>query len=187
MANLNLKHKLSNQSEINLDADYLLYHNSSPHTYRNDYEYLGENRQSQDFIDIAKKTPIRMWVLKGDYSLSLGSKSKLEAGAKATLMNLENKLSVSRNEDRGWEVDEELSQHFILQDNISAAYTNLNHSFTDNTKLQAGLRYEYTFTHIRPPGEPATVQRRYGGVFPSVNLACRGDCSVYFRLTYPAN
>jgi hypothetical protein len=171
MANLNLKHKLSNQSEINLDADYLLYHNSSPHDYQNEYEYVGESSQSQDLIDIAKKTPIHMWVLKGDYSLNLGSKSKLEAGAKTTLMNLENKLTVSRNEGRDWEVDQELSQHFILQDNISAAYTNLNHSFNDKTKLQAGLRYEYTFTDIRPPGEPATVQRRYGSVFPSVFLS----------------
>lgn len=67
----------------------------------------------------------------------MGRKSKLEAGTKLTAMGLDNREKVSRNEGSSWQVDPDFRQHYILKDNISAAYTNLNHTFTEKTKLQA--------------------------------------------------
>jgi outer membrane receptor protein involved in Fe transport len=171
MANLYLHHQFPDKGALSLDVDYLRYQNSSPHAYQNNYDYLLENRQTEELIDIYKETPIDMWVLKGDYSLPLSDKSTLEMGGKSTLMGLENELIVSRNTGSNWEVDARLSQRYNLEDHITAAYTNLNQALNTKTKLQAGLRYEYTHTDIGPPGEPPVVRRRYGSLFPSIFLS----------------
>jgi outer membrane receptor protein involved in Fe transport len=171
MVNLNLRHQFAGKGELSLDVDYLRYSNSNPHHYQNSYQYLDEDREESDLVRIEKETPIEVWVFKGDYQVNLSKQSKLELGAKATHMGLDNRVAVSRNREGSWEPEAALSQSYTLQDDISAVYTNLNHSFTPKTKLQAGLRYEYTSTDIGPPNEPVTVRRRYGNLFPSVFLS----------------
>jgi outer membrane receptor protein involved in Fe transport len=184
MVNLNLRHQFASKGELSLDVDYLRYANQNPHDYRNAYQYLSENRQEEDLVQIRKETPIGMWVFKGDYSVNLSKQTKVELGAKATRMGLDNQVAVSRNREGAWETEAALSQAYTIRDNISAAYTNLHHAFSTKTKLQAGLRYEFTATDIGPPGEPVTVHRRYGNLFPSVFLSHEVSQKNSFQLSY---
>lgn len=170
MVNLNLRQGLGSKGDLSLDVDYLRYANSNPHDYQNIYDSLSENRR-EELLHISKETPIHLWVFKADYSINLSSTSRLEVGGKATLMGLNNELLVSRSRENGWERLDEFSQNYDLTDNITAAYSNFSHTINAKTKLQTGLRYEYTHTDIGPPGEPVLVRRRYGNLFPTLFLS----------------
>ncbi|RIV21199.1 TonB-dependent receptor [Fibrisoma montanum] len=169
MVNLNLRHQVSPGRELSVDIDYLRYANSNPHDYTNAYRYvLDQDRNETELLRTRKETPIRIWVLKGDYTMTLTPKTRLELGAKATLMSLNNDVRVDYFRMEAWQPDPVFSQIYDLRDDIMAGYVNLSHTLNPTTKVQAGLRYEHTHTDIGRPGEVPAVQRRYGSFFPSV-------------------
>ncbi|SOD92116.1 outer membrane beta-barrel family protein [Spirosoma fluviale] len=171
MVNLNLRHSFGKDRLLSLDADRLQYFNTNSHDYRSHYTYLLTEQQRQEDMNSSKLTPIRMWVLKADYSQPLGAKAKLEMGAKSTRTRLTNDVVVNRLLNTGWQADPDFSQNYTLSDNITAVYANFNQSLTARTKLQAGLRYEHTRTDVSTQENPILVARNYGSLFPSVFLS----------------
>ncbi|GAA4457089.1 TonB-dependent receptor [Nibrella saemangeumensis] len=171
MVNLNLRHSFGKDRMLSLDADRLQYFNTNPHDYRSHFNNLLTNQQRQEDINSSKLTPIRMWVLKADYSQPLGAKAKLELGAKSTRTRLNNEVIVNRLVDTNWQVDPDFSQNYALNDDIRAIYAVLNQSLSARTKLQAGLRYEHTRTYVSTRENPTLVSRNYGNLFPSVFLS----------------
>jgi hypothetical protein len=167
MANLNFRHTFSAGNLFSLDLDYLYYHDNNPHHYTNSFENL-EEQNIADEIRIDKRTPIRVGVLKADYTHNLGEKTKLEAGVKGTLTSLQNDVLVENKLQAGWSEDAEFTQHVEMREDISAAYFNLKQQFEGKFSLQAGLRWEYTYTHLSSPEEENLVLRRYGKLFPSI-------------------
>lgn len=179
MGSVNLRHTFASKHELSIDADYLWYHNSNPHTYTNDYRSIRQTGKvdvplemttDRTLITIAKLTPIRMGVLKADYSIPFGKGSKLEFGAKSTISRLNNDVRVDRNEQLVWRTDPDLTQTYSLIDDIHAGYVNLQHTLSPNVSFQAGLRYEHTHTELSTPTQARLVYRYYGNLFPSVFL-----------------
>ena len=170
-ANVNLRHKLTPKQDLNLDIDYLHYYNDDPHQYVFGYSYLRENRQQQNLLNNTKQTPIRIWVVRSDYTLTAGKDLKIEAGVKGTFSDLNNKVVAEQFQDGAWVFNPEYSQNVFMTEHIVAAYTNLNKPLTTRTKLQAGLRYEHTITDLTTVDNQNLLYRNYGNWFPSVALS----------------
>jgi hypothetical protein len=171
MGNLNLHHLFDNTNEVTVDIDYLYFHHSNPHWYINNYTYYLENAQSQEQLTNSKRTPIPMWVGKADFVKHLGKDTKLETGVKGTLTRLKNKVEFTRMVDNSWQTDAQLGQHVKLQEDISAAYVNFQHLLPTNTKIQTGLRWEYTHTDLTSVEGKNLIKRRYSNLFPSAFIS----------------
>ena len=166
MGNLNLQHMLPNDQELNLDLDYLYYHDNNPHQFA--YSYFPKQEGNlADNIRIEKLTPIHVWVGKGDYKKGLAEHTKLEAGLKASLSRLENNVLVEDLQEGSWQTNPAFSQNMEMLEDIGAGYLNFNHTFPSKINLQAGLRGEYTRTDLGTPEDPTLIQRRYFNLFPS--------------------
>lgn len=168
MGNLNIRHAFTRDHHISLDLDYLRYYHYNPHWYTNTYQHLEENSQPVDKINSSIKVPIQMWVAKADYAMPFGKASKLEAGLKGTISRLKNDVSLEWLQGGTWQTDVEFTQHYRMLEDIGAAYVTFHHPINVKTKLQTGLRYEYTHTHLSSLDQPGLVKRRYGNLFPSV-------------------
>ncbi|WP_190277471.1 TonB-dependent receptor domain-containing protein [Adhaeribacter rhizoryzae] len=169
MGNLNLQHVFNSDQSINIDLDYLFYHHSNPHWYENDYNYFNENSQAQEQMNNSKLTPIHMWVGKADFSTVLSKDSKLETGLKGTTSRLNNKVEFNRLINENWQIDPELGQNVKMLENIGAAYVNFSHQLNAKTKLQTGLRWEFTYTNLTTVVDKENlINRRYHNLFPSI-------------------
>jgi outer membrane receptor protein involved in Fe transport len=182
MGNLSLRHNFNDTRQLSLDLDYLYYHDDNPHAYDIRQENMEEGTVPEQ-IRISKLTPIRLGVIKLDYVHSL-SWGKLEAGLKGTLSGLDNTVAVDNYELGNWLPDGDLSQQVHMREDIGAAYLNYQHEFSSAIKLQTGLRWEYTYTHLSSPEEPDLVLRRYGKFFPSVFLSKNFSEHTSLQLSY---
>ncbi|MGV3587865.1 MAG: TonB-dependent receptor domain-containing protein [Adhaeribacter sp.] len=172
MGNLNLRHAFKDGQQITVDLDYLFYYHNNPHWYKNDFNYLSENSQVHEQMNNGKITPIQLWVGKVDFTQNIGKNAKLEAGLKATLSGLNNKLAFLRLKEQTWQLDSVFSQHVKMEENIGAAYLNLQQQLNTKTKLQTGLRLESTYTNLITVTDGENlVNRRYTNLFPSVFIS----------------
>ncbi|CAN5208560.1 outer membrane beta-barrel family protein [soil metagenome] len=187
MGNINFRHLFREGHEVNLDLDYLFYHHNNPQFYTNSYHFSPENFYRQDQMEISKGTPIRIRVGNVNYSGTLSTKTKLEAGLKASLSRLDNDVQVRNNYEGEWVVNPEFSGKMDMQEDIGAAFINFNHQISPKTKLQTGLRYEYTRTDlnvINTSNAPDRIRRRYGNLFPSIFLSHDVSKESSFQVSY---
>lgn len=184
MGNLNLRHTFSVGQELSIDLDHLRYFNTNLHDYVNRYTFAIADLPPTDYLRISKKTPVRSWVAKVDYTRAIGSQTKVEFGGKSTIFRLQNEVAVTRNQTGQWETDSLLSQQFAFIDDVHAAYAALHRTLSARTKIQAGLRYEFTHTYIRSFAGEALVRRRYGNWFPSIFLSRELNKSSSIQVGY---
>ena len=185
MGNLNLRHSFKDGQQINMDLDYLFYYHNNPHWYKNEFDYLSINSQAQEQMNNSKITPIQLWVGKVDFTQNIGENAKLETGLKATLSGLNNKVAFVRLKDQIWQSDSVFSQHVTMEENIGAAYLNLQKQLSTKTKLQTGLRLESTYTNLTAVSDGENlVNRRYTNLFPSVFISHELSKNHDLQLSY---
>jgi outer membrane receptor protein involved in Fe transport len=165
--NMSARHKLTPTQELSADVDYIYYFNNNPHEYQFQYDYPQEARQSTEWLNNTKQTPVQLWVARSDYTRAFGQKTNLELGAKATFSHFDNNIQAVRQTNGEWIKDLSLSQHVLMNETIKAAYVNLTRQFSPKTKVQAGLRYEHTITDLRTFDNQPLVYRNYGNWFPT--------------------
>ncbi len=83
MGNVNLNHRLANGARLNIDLDYLYYHDHNPNEFTNTYNYSATNQVVEEQVRTGKETPISMGVIKVDYETKWRT-LKLELGGKST-------------------------------------------------------------------------------------------------------
>ncbi|KAA5548255.1 outer membrane beta-barrel protein [Adhaeribacter rhizoryzae] len=171
MANINLNHIFSNKGELNIDADYLFYHHNNPHAYKINYFFEEDTPDKQEQMHNTKSTPIQIWIGKVDYSKNVSAQTRLETGIKRTKFNLNNDVLFERFIGETWKADEEFNQNVTMQENISAAFFNVNHQFNSKTNLQTGLRWEFTSTSLNARQGANILNRNYHNLFPSVFIS----------------
>ena len=183
-ANYNLKHNISKTQELSFDVDYLLFNNSNPTTFINQYNFISEGNKTTDQIDITKKTPITIWVARADYGQNFGKSLRLEVGIKGNFSSLTNTVNLRRLAQTVWKTDARLSNNYDLMDDIGAAYVNFNTKLNDKTKIQTGLRTEYTSTELGEPGKDLIVNRKFWNVFPTVFLSKDVNKNNSYQVSY---
>lgn len=183
-ANYNLKHNISKTQELSFDLDYLFFQNSNPTSFNNQYNYVSEGSKTTDQIDITKKTPITIWVARADYGRNIGKNSRIEIGVKSNFSSLTNTVKVQRLVQNVWQTDTRLSNNYDLMDDIGAGYLNFNTKLNAKTKIQVGLRTEYTHTELGEPAKEPIINRKYWNLFPTLFLSKDIDKNSSYQISY---
>ncbi|GAB4025514.1 TonB-dependent receptor domain-containing protein [Spirosoma gilvum] len=184
LINLTLRHVFTNKQEWSLDIDRLYYYNQNPAYYANTIQYLQAATQDKQQFRTLKETPVRMWVLKTDFTKPLGTKGRLETGLKTSIASLNNSVTLDRQTGDRWQADTLFTNQYSLTETILAGYVSLNQPLDAKTTLQAGVRYEYTQTDIDTPEGNSLVHRRYGNFFPTIFLSRKLNRQHTVNLTY---
>lgn len=170
--NLNFKHAFNDKGkELSIDVDYSDYGKGSNADYYN-YFYKDESQeveapnilQSTNFSDVSIKAA------KVDYAQPFGEKSRLEVGAKSSIVTTDNGIEFLKLEDESWVVDDSRTNQFIYEETIHAAYANFSHQFS-GLRIQMGLRSEYTLSDGLSITLNEQVKRDYLDFFPSISLS----------------
>lgn len=166
--NLNYKSVLdSSGKELSVDLDYSRFNGNEKTLYDNQFvNYMGP---SPDPTFIKNSTPslITIKALKLDYSMPLNKTMKFEAGLKSSVVKTDNNFRFEQLKGNNWENDPRRSNQFVYDENVNAAYTNLNKKFK-STSVQFGLRAEQTNSKGNSITTSKLVERSYIDVFPSL-------------------
>ncbi|WP_373524440.1 outer membrane beta-barrel protein, partial [Aquiflexum sp.] len=169
--NLYFTHKFPKGGFLTFDLDYLYYFHNNPHDYRFKYSFYPEQSEEEELLVNDKHTPIHIKVAKSDFQQKLNDNLSMEMGLKGTLSDIENKIEANRFQNNTWFKDSELSQHVLMKENIGAAYLSFDADLDRKTKMQAGLRYEHTYTHLENFTREPILERNYGNLFPNFSLS----------------
>jgi len=169
--NLNYKSILDSAgSEISADLDYSRYNGKDISNYENDYLFANGTRiRPLNIIRNTTPTQIDIKAFKVDYNVALSKTIKLEAGLKSSWVKTDNDLRAEELINNVWQNDIRRSNQFIYDENVNAAYTNINKEFK-NTSVQLGLRVEQTNSTGNLITNNDVVERSYFDFFPTLFL-----------------
>ncbi|RNL49780.1 TonB-dependent receptor domain-containing protein [Pedobacter jejuensis] len=167
--NLNYKSVLDTAgSELSADFDYSKYNGNDVSDYENDY-LLPNGSRIRPINYTRNNTPSKIDIkaFKVDYNVALGKSIKLEAGVKSSWVKTDNDLQAEEFINNLWQNDIRRSNQFVYDENVNAAYTNINKQFK-NTSIQLGLRVEQTNSTGNLITTNTIVERSYWDFFPTL-------------------
>ena len=169
--NLNWKHNFDSAGrELTADLDYVVYRNISDLLLTtNVYNASGTQLGQPLYLQGNLPSDISIWSFKSDYTLPFKN-GRLEAGVKSSLVTNDNKVDYSRElPDKSW-IPDSRSNHFIYDENINAAYINVNKQIKKWT-LQGGLRAENTIAKGKQVSNDSTFTRNFTNLFPTAFIS----------------
>ena len=168
----------TNGRELNFDAALSTF---------NRYGVTDLQTVGADFADRVNEEPSDARIYSGqiDYKHPLGKTMKLSAGAKASRAELDNALISRTNQGGEMVLDEDLSNSFVYQENIQAAYASFAWEKGDYG-FNAGLRYENTETEGFNETIDSLNIRDYSQLFPSLsfNMPIAGKLGASLAYSY---
>jgi len=167
--NLNFKSVIDSLGqEFSMDADHSRYTGADNDFFDNTYlNAAGESYKAPYVFKTAAPTNTTIWAGKADYTYPLSKEMKLEAGLKASIVKTDNNFRFENLVNGQWQNDVLRSNQFLYDENINAAYANLNRKFK-GTNVQLGLRLEQTNSRGNSVTDNKLVSRHYLNLFPSV-------------------
>lgn len=173
--NFNYKHTFdSTGREFTTDLDYAYYKNTSEQFLSTGF-FNGNYQSTSDSLYLKGHLPsgINIYSIKSDYVHPLKSGLKIEAGIKASYVKSDNLVSYLRLSQNKW-IDDSRNNHFLYDENINAAYLNLNQKIK-KWSAQAGLRVENTNSKGYQVTNNSSFNRHYTNLFPSAFLSYEAD------------
>lgn len=167
--NLNYKSVLDTAGqEITIDLDYGRYKGNDDADYVSDY-FFNNGGLIRPTVITRNITPsiINIKAFKVDYVLPLKKQMKLEAGLKSSWVTTDNNLIAEQFVNNAWRNNQLLSNQFVYDENVNAAYVNFNKQFK-TTSVQLGLRAEQTNSKGNSITTNKVIDREYLNFFPSV-------------------
>lgn len=119
-----------------------------------------------------------------DYTHPIGTKKKLEAGAKQSYVSTDNNgkyWNVINGEDV---VDTTMTNHFLYTETIIAGYVNYSQEISKKLSAQIGFRGEQTHSKGTQLAGNAGFDRSYFNLFPSAFLNWKIDSTHTLNLSY---
>lgn len=166
LSGINANYSIDSKSNLQLGFDYLHYLNQNEHNYKTAYYPL----DSVENIKIDKRTPINIKVFKADYQNDLKDNLKLKVGIKTALSDFNNKVVDIDLQDESKSSLVDLNGEDMLNENIYAAYANLNYEINASLRLNAGMRYEHTSSLLLNSDKVQQYDRKYGNLFPNLSI-----------------
>jgi hypothetical protein len=168
-SNLNFRHILDNKGkEITSDVDY------AKHTMKNNVfmvnSYTDANGNpftNADTLTGLLPQEINVYSGRIDYLHPLKNNSRFEAGLKSSIVRTDNDANYDSIQFGRIVHDINRSNHFIYEENINAAYTNLSMPLTKKISAQLGLRLENTNAKGRQITTGENFERHYTQLFPT--------------------
>ncbi len=168
--NLNFQQKITDNSTLNFDIDYLKYSNDNPSNYLTNKINPDGSQEMEPTIFIEKDLPIDIFVAQVTQDFKVGKKGRLETGLKGTHSNFFNDTEVSREISGSRIIDVDLSQTYEQKESIYAAYASLRLPLSSVLDGKFGLRYEYTNLDFQTQNQPERATN-YDNLFPSAYLS----------------
>lgn len=182
--NLNWKHNFDSAGrELTADFDYVTYRNVSDLLLTtNAYNSTGASVGAPILLRGNLPSNIDILSLKADYTHPLKN-GRLEAGFKSSLVRNDNLVDYARQlNDKSW-VPDARSNHFVYDENINAAYLNINKQFKKWT-VQGGLRLENTIAKGTQVSNDSTFKRNFTNLFPSLFVSYGFDKNNQLTASY---
>jgi len=187
--NLNMRHQFdSTGRELTADLDYIVYDNTNKQHFTNTtYEPNWIKRYDEQLQGDLPVT-VDIYSAKLDYTHPLKNDAKIEAGVKTSYVQTVNKANYYTLNNGEWITDYGKTNYFDYNENINAAYINLNKQLNKKWGVQTGLRYENTNYKGHRYGNPQTgdssFKRTYNSFFPTVYVSYAADKNNQFGLSY---
>lgn len=195
--NLNYRYADSSGHELNLDADYGAYRNTSDQYQPNHYWDPTETTELYSRLyRFNAPTDIDIYSFKADYEQNL-KKGRLGLGGKVSFVESNNDFDrydvdpATKNET----LDVLRSNVFKYKENVNAGYVNYNRQFK-GFMIQAGLRVENTHATGQSTGltwdatnstlvpYDSTFTRDYTNLFPSAAITLNKNPMSTFNFTF---
>lgn len=170
--NGNFKHTSpKDKQEISVDLDYARYWNETNQNFTTRYYDLNGEEYLPYYLlvgDLSGNLDIKS--AKADYAYPINEKARLEAGVKTSLVSADNDIKFYDESDiNNPEFDSTISNHFLYDELINAAYVNFNYNWP-KFSIQSGLRMEQTVADGIQLINGQSFDRNYTNLFPSVFL-----------------
>lgn len=180
-------HKLDSiGSELTLNGDKVSYHSDAEQKFMNFIYSSNDSLEFEDQINGDLPSHIDIYALKTDFTKALG-KGKFEAGAKMAFSSTDNEAIYSTTFNGTTSPNYELSNRFVYDEWINAAYVNLTQSL-GRVSIQAGLRVENTIMEGDQKGnvvrKDTSFTRKYTNAFPTFYTSWQMDSLSKHILTF---
>ncbi len=174
-----ISHKLDTLgSSISLDVDYVAYTSGRDQEFVNLLFDINDSLTFREQINGDTPSDISIIAAKSDYTKPLKDGSKLEAGLKTAFTNTDNEAIYSTTIDGVTEPNFNLSNRFLYEEWINAAYVNYKRSF-GVIDVQAGLRAESTSLEGNQLGnevqKDSSFSYTYNTLFPTFYASWKAD------------
>lgn len=167
--NLNYRGTLDTSGqEIGIDIDHSKYIQDENSNFNNRFFDTEGQILKPDYLfrnSTPKKTQI--WAAKADYTYPIRKDIKLEVGLKSSIVKTDNNFIFENFYNNQWQNDTGRSNHFLYDENINSAYSNLSKKFK-KMSVQLGLRMEQTNSKGNSVTTQKVSDRHYLNVFPSI-------------------
>ena len=174
-------------SKLSFDADYVQYLSTNDQIFKNFQYSPGEVLIGQNRINGEIPSEINIYAAKTDYTRPLKGDSKFEAGLKSAYTKTDNEAIYSTTIDGVTTPDYSLSNRFLYDEWINAAYVNYSTAI-GRVGLQLGLRGESTRLQGHQLGNPVTPDtsftRSYNSLFPTLYAGTRLDSAGKHALNF---
>jgi outer membrane receptor protein involved in Fe transport len=190
--NINFRHILNKKgAEITADADYVIYRTKG-NQYSNNYLYNADGsfssiagQENPYYLKGYLPAYIDIYTLKSDYTQPFGKNGRLEAGFKLSYVQTDNDARYTYYDasQTKWVNDASRSNHFLYEENINAAYVNIQQQ-VKKLGIQVGLRMEQTIVKGNQLAQSKTFEREYTKLFPTVYLSYKPTEANTFGLSY---
>ena len=195
MSNLNFLHKFGKTGiEWSADANYLQYTGNGNQNLQNQVFNPDGNQLDEDNFLYQLPNTMDIYTIKTDYVHPLKNKARIEAGFKWSKVKNNNQSDYYLLQNNLQLADNGRSNHFIYQENFTAAYLTAQKSWKQ-FGIQTGLRVEHTGSAGNQLGNAAVAgssfTKNYTQMFPSLFLSYKLDTvnrnTLVFSLTRRIN
>ncbi len=173
-------------ADISAEGDYIFY-NTPGVDYSDNYLYNADGTPAEPpyLLNGLLPSKINIGIFKADYSQPLKKGFTFEAGLKTSIVKSDNdaEYSLYNPTDGKWEADDTLSNHFIYNENINAAYVNLKKQWK-KFGMQTGLRAEQTVSNGMQQVNDTALHKNYLQLFPTTYFTYQLNDKNTFSLSY---
>ena len=184
--NFNLRHVFDTTGrELTFDADYIHYTQNSSQSLANQYfDAANQKNAANDTLISTIPSDIKIYSFKADYSQPLKGNAKLEAGVKASFVKTDNDAAYDYLVNGKMVHDTNRSNHFVYDEQIKAAYINVNKQLNKKWSTQLGLRLENTVSKGHQVTTNEKFERNYTQLFPTVFVGYEMNEKNNFSVNY---
>jgi hypothetical protein len=172
LGNFNIQHSFT-KNDAQLSADFDLGRFRRDYTNALNTETLIPSIPWEPISVLYTQMPtsINIITFKTDYSQSLNSRWKMEAGLKSSSVRSDNNVELSAGTNGNLLKDTSLSNHFKYTEEVNAAYLNFSGKLNEKNNVMLGLRAEHTHSVGNSLTLNNVVTRNYLNWFPSLFLS----------------
>ncbi|HEX3385046.1 MAG TPA: outer membrane beta-barrel protein, partial [Mucilaginibacter sp.] len=170
---LNYKGNLdrAGHSVLSGNADYVDYRRSSNEMLQNDFfNASGQNENDPIFYQDSSPSHITIKSANLDFTQRIDGSSHLDIGVKSSRVNSNNNIDFNQLIGGSYRPDSMLTDHFIYNEHIDAAYAGFHGKFNQTT-ISLSLRDERTSSSSLSASPNHAIDTAYNNLFPNISVS----------------